>query len=75
MIQNVRRSFHNANHELYEQIRNKRQNNEDFIKSRKSFVMQSRVSSRQKAEEQEKDRRRSIHNFRNSRVQTYRQSK
>ena len=51
MIQNVRRSFHNANHELYEQIRHKRSHNEDLVKSRRSFVLQSRAKSREKAEE------------------------
>jgi hypothetical protein len=37
--------------------------------------VQSKVASRQKAEEEEKNRRRSIQNFHHSRVETYRQSK
>ena len=38
-------------------------------------MLQSRAKSREKAEEQERDRRRSIQNFRDSRVQTYRHNK
>ena len=46
-----------------------------MVKSRKSFVLQSRAASRQKAEEDEKTRRKSIQNFYNSRVETYRRKK
>jgi hypothetical protein len=75
MIQNVRKSFNNANHETYERIRQKREENENLVKSRRSFVLQSRVMDRKKAEEEERSRRRSIQNFHSSRIQTFRQSK
>lgn len=46
-----------------------------MVRSRRSFVLQSRVMNRKKIEEEEKIRRKSIQNFHNSRIQTYRQSK
>jgi hypothetical protein len=51
MIQNVKKTFVNVNHEVYEHIRQKRKENEEIIQSKRSFVLQSRVSSRKKAEE------------------------
>jgi SMC interacting uncharacterized protein involved in chromosome segregation len=75
MIENVKKSFREVNHEVYEQIRQKKKENENLIHSKRSFVLQSRAISRKKAEEEDRNRRRSIQNFYESRVQTYRRSK
>ena len=49
MIEGVRRSFHQANHELYEQIRQKKIQNEILVKSERAKFLQSRIINRAQA--------------------------
>ena len=69
MIESVKKSFMNANHELYEQIRLKKQENENAVSMKRSFYAESRSATRKQAELQRNQRRQSIQNFYDSRVQ------
>ena len=75
MIESVRQSFIQANHQLYEHIRQKKQENEDFIRTERAKYMNSRVISRVSANESKDLRRRSIQNFHESRSSERRSSK
>jgi UDP-N-acetyl-D-mannosaminuronate dehydrogenase len=75
MIEGVRRSFQQANHELYEQIRQKKLQNETLIKSERAKYLQSRVVNRVQATEDKDIRRRSINGFYESRSSDRRSSK
>ena len=75
MIESVRQSFIQANHQLYEHIRQKKQENENFIRTERAKYMNSRVISRVSANESKDLRRRSIQNFHESRSSERRSSK
>lgn len=75
MIENVRKSFHNANHSLYEDIRKKKAAHENVIHFEKSKNLENRMSARKLAKEEEDKRRKSIHNFYQSRIEEKKISK
>ena len=45
MIDNVRKSFHNANHSLYEEIRKKKNEHEKLINFEKSKILEQKFTS------------------------------
>ena len=48
MIENVKKTFIEVNHKMYEQIRERKKQNEDYIRAQRSIVLQSRVDNRVK---------------------------
>lgn len=75
MIEGVRKSFQQANHELYEQIRMKKKQNEELVKTERAKYLQSRVINRVQANEEKDMRRRSISGFYESRSSERKSSK
>lgn len=51
MIDNVRKSFHNANHSLYEEIRKKKNEHEKLINFEKSKILEQKLTARKQAQE------------------------
>lgn len=75
MIDNVRKTFYDANHQLYEKIKRKKIENEEAIKTARITHLEDRISRRKKINEEEDIRRKSIQNFYESRVSSFRKSK
>lgn len=75
MIDHVKQSFHQANHQLYEQIRTKRARNEERVRSSRYSFLQEKAERRKQASQEKDVRRRSIQNFYESRISSVRKSK
>jgi hypothetical protein len=75
MIEGVRKSFQQVNHELYEQIRQKKMQNEELVKTERAKYLQNRVVNRVHANEDKDVRRRSISGFYESRSSERKSSK
>ena len=62
-LEEVRRSYRQNNHELYERIRQRQQQNEQIISSERTQLRQSRMASRLSVHQAEEERRRTIQGF------------